>query len=824
MADRRKWISTFHMLALTTVLIALSPDARAALQAERITAVTHYQYVAHRVELVAGDWVLMADRLEYNLSQNSVRAVGNVSTLPPSGVVEFSDSMILQGPLRDMALADLRAGLGNSTTGSTAYSTPPEATPKAPAADDREQPVLLEASQIDYDHENQIVMASNRVEIVQGETIVLSDRVIYYQQTGKVVATGNVSMLEASGHVLFADEIELKDDMHSGVIRAFSARMADNSLFAAAQANKLDEERLELFKAVYSPCRVTCDEGQSRAPLWQLTAERVYIDNEAQEVTYDNAFFEAFGIPVAYAPYFSHPTPDAPSKSGFLTPQYKNTQNLGSVIRTPYFFAIAPDRDLTVSPMFTSSAGQVLIGDYRQKFDSGYMRLGGSATSAPDIDTLGNRAPGRTFRGDISADAKFTIDETYSWGFDGRRSSDDTYLRRYQFTDSSVTALTSRIYAQGLALPGLSERSYARVDALAFQGQTSQDNADVIPSVAPRFSFYQQTEPGWNNSRFSVEAGAVSLFRDLGANSRRLSSAVGWMLPHVTADGQVFEFSTRFRTDIYDVSNVQIENNRSFDGTVGRMVPEANLLWRFPFFNAMESTHILIEPVVLATISPNGGNPITIPNEDSLSPEFTDSNLFSPNRYAGYDRIESGSRLAYGLRGQVTFDERMYVDWLLGQQYRAQNDVNFPISNDLESHSSDYIGKIGIEHNNVNVDYSFRLDQDTMAPRRSELVGGINLSPLTLGASYVFLDNDPIFSDREQVSTGATLALTKYWSINGGLSRDLLIDQYVTTHSGVVYRDECTMLSLTASRNFTRDRDVRPETSFTFLYSLKNLE
>ena len=42
--------------------------------------------------------------------------------------------------------------------------------------------------------------------------------------------------------------------------------------------------------------------------------------------------------------------------------------------------------------------------------------------------------------------------------------------------------------------------------------------------------------------------------------------------------------------------------------------------------------------------APNGGNPGTIPNEDSQGFEFDDTSLFVPNRFPGFDRREPGRR------------------------------------------------------------------------------------------------------------------------------------------------------------------------------------
>ncbi len=128
--------------------------------------------------------------------------------------------------------------------------------------------------------------------------------------------------------------------------------------------------------------------------MWQLRAEHVTIDEVAQEVTYEDAYFDIYGMPVMYSPYMSHATPGADNQSGLLTPTFMHSSNLGSVFKQPVYYAIAPDKDVTITPIYTTKAGPVLAAEYRQKFNEGPLKLDGSITSAPNIDAQGNPIAG----------------------------------------------------------------------------------------------------------------------------------------------------------------------------------------------------------------------------------------------------------------------------------------------------------------------------------------------------------------------------------------------------------------------------------------------
>ena len=76
---------------------------------------------------------------------------------------------------------------------------------------------------------------------------------------------------------------------------------------------------------------------------------------------YQDAFFEIFGQPVFYLPYFQTPDPSVKRKSGFLSPIYGNSSTLGYITGIPYYFALAPNDDFTVTPDIYEPTGLVAL-------------------------------------------------------------------------------------------------------------------------------------------------------------------------------------------------------------------------------------------------------------------------------------------------------------------------------------------------------------------------------------------------------------------------------------------------------------------------------
>lgn len=686
---------------------------------------------------------------------------------------------------------------------------------------DTNAPVMLAANEMGYDRKNALVVAIGSVEVIQGETIVLADRITYNQNTGEVHATGNVSLKQPNGDILFAENVRLKDNLSAGIVKEFRARMSDNSLFAAREARKISADVTELDYAVYTPCEL-CED---KAPLWQLKSEKVTIDETEQRVTYRNASLELAGIPVMWTPYFSHATPNADAKSGILTPEWANNSELGAMVSIPYYQRFAPNLDATLTPTFTTNEGSIMNAEVRYKADNGYTEFTGSITNPKKRDNTGDKVPGRELRGHIEANGQFSLAESlgqgWNWGYNIHRTTDDTYMRRYNISQTDL--LTSTLY-----LEGVDGRQWTSLQGLSFQRLTDDVDDDQAPHVLPLADYWWESDPGWLDSRMELSANSMMLVREEGTQSRRVSMTGAWQLPWVAPGGHVFEAVASLRGDVYSSEDVPIASRggQLESSQDARIIPQLELNWRYPLINQYApGRSLLIEPVVSFVTSPNGVNDEEIANEDSLLPEFSDSNLFLANRYPGYDLIETGSRFNYGLRGQWQFADANSLQFVFGQNYRFSDDNRFPFTNTLDDQFSDYVGRFGLTWGEwLTMAYRFRADRDDFELRRNELNTLLTYENLAFSVDYLQLNDDPYLANRQEIVGSGSLRITDHWTFIAGARRDLDDDEMIYANSGLQYQDECISILGNFARSFISDRDVEPNTSFIFRIALKNLE
>lgn len=683
-------------------------------------------------------------------------------------------------------------------------------------------PFLLSADRITYDYDNETVSADGEVEISSEGRILRAERVTYNRPQRLVTATGNIVLLEPTGEVIFGEYLELDSELKTGFIDSLKILLADDSRFAANKALRPTQDRIEMAKAVYSPCKV-CIENPDRPLLWQIKANRIIHLRDQQEVIYRDAVLEVFGFPIAYTPYFRHADPTVRRKTGFLSPRFGSSSDLGATLQVPYFWAIDERRDLTVAPIISSAEGLIMAGEYRAATENGGYEISGSATYADKRNDDDARIGGQEYRGHLFGEGHFDLDETWRWGVEVARTTDDTYLKRYKFSD--VDTLTSSLYIEGFR-----DRNYAAARSYAFQGLDIGDDKGTTPFVMPLLDYGYVGEP-FTGVTFNFDANAVSLYRTDGNDTRRLSLDGSVRFPWVHDSGNVFTLTSALHLDAYwlnDYVNPNRPDISSNNETEIRAVPMVALDWRYPLVRQAGSVRQIIEPVAQVILTPYGANPSSIPNEDSQSIEFDDTNLFSFNRFAGFDRVESGPRVNLGIKGAAYGENGGYITAVAGQVFRLNDDDTFAQQTGLDDNRSDYVtGLTWVPSGYLDLTHRMRVDQNKFTIQRQEIYVSVGPKNLRFSGTYAKIDKDLTVSDlvdREEIYTTVKWLINENWSLSADNRRDLTGEgSQIRTSASLAYQDECIGFNLTFERDFTRDRDVEPSTSVNFRIVLKNL-
>ena len=324
---------------------------------------------------------------------------------------------------------------------------------------DRAQPLYMQADQLVYDTKNNRVIAQGNVEVYYNNYILTADQVVYDQNLNKVTAEGNAQLKDPNGSITRADKLEAVDDFRDAFVQSLSMVTRDDTRIAAERAIRRDGNVTEFQRGRFTPCR----NEAGMPPLWCLSAARIVHDQQAATITYQDAQFELFGVPVIYLPYFQHPDPSVKRQSGFLTPSYSHSTTLGASARDPLLFRAGAQLRLHVP---TSR----YFSDHRRAVAG---RLAPPARQRPvHRQVCGDRrrvGPGhqrqRLARIDPDQGPVQSLSIWWRYGWDITVESDESFRRFYQLDPILQTDRVNVAYLQGI-----SERNYFSANFYHFGG------------------------------------------------------------------------------------------------------------------------------------------------------------------------------------------------------------------------------------------------------------------------------------------------------------------------------------------------------------------
>ena len=205
--------------------------------------------------------------------------------------------------------------------------------------------------------------------------------------------------------------------------------------------------------------------------------------------------------------------------------------------------------------------------------------------------------------------------------------------------------------------------------------------------------------------------------------------------------------------------------------------------------------------------------------------------MFSNNRFTGLDRVESGPRVNYGLRFGFFGAGGGRTHGMIGQSARLKEDDTFNRGSGLEETFSDYVGRVHISPAEIfDLAYRFRFARENFAARRNEIDFAAGPRAFRVNIGYALLEEQipesdtTAFANREEIVASAEARITSFWRIGAGTRRDLTGSGGTINWNGAVtYEDECLLFTSRLIKNFTRDRDVQPETRLLFTIQFKHL-
>lgn len=714
--------------------------------------------------------------------------------------------------------------------------TQPAASPAAiPAENPQDREVQFEADQVEYFSNSDVVTASGDVVLRRGDQLVQADSVSWNRASGKIIASGNIRFTDEAGNKLYTEKLELTDELRAGAMENMLLAFAEGGRLAAQSGVRADDGHITLRDAAYSGCAVVKPDNCEKKPSWRIIADRVAYDPQIKRVRFYNARLELFGVPLVPLPGLSVNT-DGRANSGLLIPGLGVSNSNGVEISGTYYARLSENRDLALTTYAYTQTAPMLRTRYRALTQDGAYQLTGYLTHGSRIPIgTGNTVPQKDWRGYLEGNGRFQINPAWSISVSARYASDRTFLRRYDI--SRDDRLRSMVDAERI-----DENSYLSIAGWATQTLRVGDEQGQVPVALPVIDYRRRLAQPVLGGRVELHANSLAITRTSGQDTQRAFAGARWDMRRITTWGQEITLTALARGDVYHTNNTASTVTNIYRGDAGwqaRAIGIAAVDVKWPFIGEFLGGTQILTPRVQLVASPPIRN-LSIPNEDARAIDLEDSNLFSLNRFPGYDRVEDGVRFTYGVDWQID-RPGWRIKSTIGQSYRLTTQrAILPDGTGLSERFSDFVGRTEIRyHDFVSLTHRFRLDKDNLAVRRNEFDVALGSKRTYVEASYLRLDRDidtglEDLQDREELRLAGRLAIGPYWSLFGSGVFNLTDQQEdpnftsdgfdaLRTRLGIAYQDDCLEMGLTWRRDYAASGDAERGNTFQVYFALRNI-
>lgn len=485
-------------------------------------------------------------------------------------------------------------------------------------------------------------------------SIVKGDALHYDVDTDKADAYGHVQLVN-DGNVFNGPDAHFYVDANEGTISVPKYRFYLTGGWGSAQrADLVDNERTVVHHGTYSTCQCESD------PAWYLKASEFDMDTGNDEGIAHNGVLFFQGVPLLASPWLSFPLSGA-RRSGFLPPTFSISSTNGVDVALPYYFNLAPNYDLTLTPRIMSKRGEMLTADYRylQPNDSGSI----------SVAWLPHDAITNTDRYSIA------VNQTWKLG-----SGFGAYVNYNRVSDSTVVT----DLASGVAFPTGSTTLYQQEAGLTYsngpwsvlareqrwQAFTSDSTYNREPQLNVNYARYNV-----GGFDFGAQADATRFTistADATQGSRFVFNPyVSYPIEH---PGWFITPKLAWHFAAYDLttigSNAPAGQPKTFDINVPTLSLDSGMRFERSVRLFGQSYIQTLEPRLFYVYTPYR-NQSFAPLFDTATADFGLAELFMPNSFVGNDRVSDANRLTGALTTRFidpsSGDER--ARFVLAEQY-----------------------------------------------------------------------------------------------------------------------------------------------------------
>jgi LPS-assembly protein len=696
-----------------------------------------------------------------------------------------------------------------ATTAMSAHAQPRPAAKRPPHVEDKNAPTTIRAEDMSGRPERDLRLLRD-VEVVHDKTRVTSDAASFQQVEQELEAKGNVRLWRF-GDYYTADELKLNLETARGYALQPTYQLETNNAQGKAQRiNFLNEDEAQVVDGTYSTC-------QGPNPDWYVKARSLNLDQGRDVGTAGATLIYFKDVPILGTPAMSFSLSGA-RRSGWLPPTPSYSSRGGAELVVPYYFNIAPNRDLTLYPRYIARRGVQLgaVGRYIGETDAGNYYEGRTLLEYLPNDKEANRD-----RWQLHTVHTQHLTEDWTYGWNLRAASDNNYP-----SDFSKTVASS------------SERQLLKELRTDYGGEFWS-----LTARAQKYHVLQDpgypADPSLFVSRPYDRLPAVNLHAaryDIGGFDWQLDSELTrfWhpdlikgnrlvMVPQVSYPiiGPSYFVTPKvmLNASAYQLDAFGTDPARSLQRAVPTFSLDSGLIFeRDTKFGGKKLTQTL-EPRLFYVYTPYRKQD-EFPNFDTAPATFNFSQIFSENRFVGSDRIGDANQVTAAVvsrflessgaeRLRLAFGQRFYF-----ADQRVQIDNSTPVNS---TRSDMLLAATGRISNSWGIDSLVQYNPSTSKVTTSNM--SLQYTPGTykvINAGYRYVRDS-----FKNADLSTQWPISDKWFGVGRVSYSLREHKMLESVVGLEYNCDCWVFRMGAQRFVTTAK--KTSTQFFFQLELNGL-
>ncbi len=677
---------------------------------------------------------------------------------------------------------------------------------------------VVEGKNIFFDNENKLIKSNENATIIdlEGNTIFL-EKFEYSTKNNFFKSTGKIEVVDTKKNSYKFSQVyidEIKREIIGSDIKAF---LNDDSL----KANKKNKPRIfantvslrDQYSKFDKSIFTVCDYRENdKCPPWSLQAKEMIHDKNKKTVYYDNALIKFYDIPIFYIPKLSHPDPSVDRRSGFLTPSFTDTRNLGPSISLPYYWTLGKNKDFTLSPRLFSSEHPLFLGEFRQAYNRASLILDFGYTEGYST-TSATKKPGSKSHifSSFIKDFKGKDDSKNILQLKTQNISQDKYLKLYRIK-SNLVDYNEDTLENSLDFTHEDENLFFGFKMAAYETikTTTDDKYEyILPEMILSKNLFS------NNS-----LGSLDFQSNLKVHNYKTNKLTKFLVNDLDWKFKEFKFLSGLQTKLLgnlknvnyeskNVSEYKDEFTNEIFGALG-ILNEVDLYKK----TDKDSNHTLT-PKFLMRYAPGHMR------KEAEGARLNHLNVFSLDRLNSFNNFESGLSAAIGFDYELNQNSKK-LDLSIAQIVNEKENNHMPRTSSLNQKLSDVVGASNLELNdNFKINYNFSLDQNLKDFNYNEIGSDIALNSIKFDLRY--LQEKKHIGDQEYFKTSLRYEKDENGLLTFNTKRNLITNSAEYYNLSYEYINDCLRAGLVFRREFYNDSEIEPEDSLMFKISLTPL-